>query len=186
VARIAWALMTPGARQEATTLLGGGQNRFIAMSTWADDVRSTRPETSNWHFVNIPATAGRYDATRDCATSRRGDCVVAAIARERATLVDHTRPARQRAEALRFLVHFVGDVHQPLHVANNGDRGGNDVAVQTLGAGPGSRTTTLHAIWDTSVINRSSETETARAARLLVAVRTRPAPDPGDVLRWVE
>jgi hypothetical protein len=79
----------------------------------------------------------------------------------------------------------VGDVHQPLHVANNGDRGGNDVAVLTLGAGPGSRTTTLHAIWDTSVINRSSETVTARAARLLVAVRTRAA-DPGDVLRWVE
>src|SRR5262249_41402631 len=55
VARIAWARLTPAARSAVTTLLGGGrEEEFIAASTWADDVRGARPETYNWHFVDIP------------------------------------------------------------------------------------------------------------------------------------
>src|SRR6187399_2534237 len=59
VARIAWALMTPAARTQASTLLDGGQDVFVSAGTWADDVRSTRPETYNWHFVDIPVDQPR-------------------------------------------------------------------------------------------------------------------------------
>jgi hypothetical protein len=85
VARIAWALMAPAAREHASALLdGGGMDAFVASATWADDVRSERPGTYNWHFVNIPVSEGHYDAARHCPPTERGDCVVAETARLRA------------------------------------------------------------------------------------------------------
>jgi hypothetical protein len=186
VARIAWALMTPAARDEATSLLDGGQDVFIAMSTWADDVRSSRPETYNWHFVDIPVDATHYDAARDCAPTERGDCVIAEIARARDELADRSRSKEKRAEALKFLIHFVGDLHQPLHAVDDHDRGGNDVRVNSLRDSPGGRTTNLHSVWDTGLINLSSETEAARTARLLDALTAARVKVDLDVVRWAE
>jgi hypothetical protein len=108
VARIAWGLLTPAARAQATMLLGGGQDAFVAAATWADDVRSARPETYNWHFVDIPYGETRYDAARDCPPTERGDCVIAEIGRASADLADAGKTAVQRAEALKYLIHFVG------------------------------------------------------------------------------
>jgi len=186
VARIAWAHLTPAARAQATTLLEGGQDAFIAAATWADEVRSARPETYNWHFVDIPAGEARYDAARDCPATDKGDCVIAEIARARADLADVARTAALRGESLKFLIHFVGDLHQPLHAIDNHDRGGNDVRVLALRADDG-RNTNLHAAWDTGLINLSEETEAARAARLL----SRPLEmHPGDLdldpVKWAE
>ena len=83
-----------------------------------------RPQTAPWHYVNLEITQDmRYQPARDC---RKDDCVVAQILHQQAVLkssADRTR----KAEALKFLVHFVGDVHQPLHAADNHDRGGNQV-----------------------------------------------------------
>src|SRR5436190_7976117 len=62
VARVAWALLTPAAKTQASTLLEGGQEAFVSAATWADEVRSARPETYNWHFVDIPVGETRYDA----------------------------------------------------------------------------------------------------------------------------
>src|SRR5262249_9745305 len=73
VARIAWARMTDRAREEATTLLGGGMDEFVSSATWADDVRPKRPETFNWHFVDIPSGVTRYNQARDCRPSDKGD-----------------------------------------------------------------------------------------------------------------
>ena len=186
VARIAWALMTPVARDRASALLGGGGfDAFVASATWADEVRSDRPGTYNWHFVNIHVSDGRYDAARHCSPSDRGDCVVAAIARLRAELVEPGRSAARKAEALKFLVHFVGDLHQPLHTIDNHDRGGNDVRVAAL-RGEGGRVTNLHAAWDTGLINLSTETETARAERLLIDLASHPVSADLDVVKWVE
>jgi nuclease S1 len=185
IARIAWALMTPTAQDRAAALLDGRQDAFVASSTWADEIRSARPETYNWHFVDIPVGQARYDAARDCPATERGDCVVGALARARADLAAAGRPRELRVESLKFLVHFVGDVHQPLHAIDNHDRGGNDVKVAAL-RGEEGRATNLHSAWDTGLINLSTETEAARADRLLADLKARP-PAPGlDVAAWAE
>jgi hypothetical protein len=185
VARIAWARMTPAARDAATSLLGGGMDAFVASSTWADDVRSSRPETYNWHFVDIPADQPTYDAARDCQPTPRGDCVIAEIARARAEVVDAHRSAELRGESLKFLIHFVGDLHQPLHAVDNHDKGGNDVKVAALRGAEG-RATNLHSAWDTGLINLSDETEAARATRLLADLAAKPADVSLDVVKWAE
>jgi hypothetical protein len=185
VARLAWALMTPRARDEATTLLGGGEEMFIAYTTWADEVRPTRPETYNWHFVDIPVGEAHFDAGRDCKPTARGDCVIAEIARASAEVTEATRSANLKAESLKFLIHFVGDLHQPLHAVDDHDRGGNDVRVAALGGEDG-RATNLHALWDTGLIGLSTETEEARAARLLDDLSAHPVDVSPDVVKWAE
>jgi hypothetical protein len=188
VARLAWALMTPAAREEATTILGGGpggEDTFIASATWADEIRSSRPETYNWHFVDIPVGETHFDAGRDCKPTERGDCVIAEIARARTELTDPRRPADLKAASLKFLIHCVGDLHQPLHAVDDHDRGGNDVRVATLGGDPG-RATNLHAVWDTGLISVSTEPEAARAARLLDDLSAHPVDVSLDVVKWAE
>lgn len=186
VARIAWARMTPAARAAATTLLPGGQDTFVVASTWADEVRSERPETYNWHFVDIPYAETHYSAERDCPATDKGDCVIQEIARARADLADATRTSVERAEALKFLIHFVGDLHQPLHAIDNHDRGGNDVKVLALRGDEG-RNTNLHAVWDTGLINLSDETEAARAERLLSrTLDIHPGDLDLDPIKWAE
>jgi hypothetical protein len=191
VALLAWGLMTPAARNEATTILGGGpggpadEDMFVAASTWADEVRSSRPETYNWHFVDIPVGEAHFDAGRDCKPTARGDCVIAEIARARAELTDPSRSAVLKAESLKFLIHFVGDLHQPLHAVDDHDRGANDVKVAGFGGEPG-RTTNLHAVWDTGLIRLSTETEAARAARLRDDLSSHPVDVSLDVVKWAE
>jgi hypothetical protein len=197
VARVAWGLLTPAARDEATTILGAGpagpggpgspgrEDTFVAAATWADEVRSSRPETYNWHFVDIPVGEVHFDAARDCKPTERGDCVIAEIARARAELTDPNRSAALKAESLKFLIHFVGDLHQPLHAVDDHDRGGNDVRVAALGGEPG-RATNLHAVWDTGLIGLSTEPEAARAARLLDDLSSQPVHVSLDVVKWAE
>jgi hypothetical protein len=116
------------------------------VSMWADQIRLQRSETAPWHYVNIPTrppsgTPAAYDTRRDCA---RGDCVVAKIAEFSRVLGDSQS---DRLEALKFIVHFVADIHQPLHCSNNADRGGNDTHVEFNG-----RLTNLHSIWDSGIL----------------------------------
>ena len=90
-----------------------------------------------------------------------------------------------RAEALKFLIHFVGDLHQPLHAIDNHDRGGNDVRVAAL-RGEDGRATNLHAAWDTGVINLSPETEAARGDRLFADLSAHPVDVSLDPVKWAE
>src|SRR5262245_27856682 len=113
ISRIAYSQLTPAAKAFVLDLLG--DEDFVESSTWADRVRNDRPETYNWHFVNIPYAATSYDPARDCAPTDRGDCSIAAIARARTEIVSKSRSRAQRAESLKFLIHFVEDLHQPLH-----------------------------------------------------------------------
>ena len=88
-------------------------------------------------------------------TTRRGDCpggrcIVAAIAADHAVLANPASSIEDRAEALRFLIHFMGDLHQPMHVADNGDRGGNRRIVYLDGD-----STNLHAVWDGKLLERA-------------------------------
>jgi hypothetical protein len=151
VATLAEQRLSPIARAAVGELLG---RSMASVATWADEVRSTtHPETYNMHFVNIPSTAQGYDARRDCAQTARGDCIVNALQRFERDLGDRQLPIVRRREALMFIVHFVGDLHQPLHaIDTNGDRGGNGRSVEVRGAA-----TNLHLAWDSDIIQASGE-----------------------------
>lgn len=148
IAEIAQRRLQPQVLAQIEELLGG-QVSLASIGSWADDVALVRPETINWHFVNIPYEASDYDPHRDCQPTSRGDCVINAIARSRATLADASAPKEKRAEALKFLVHFVGDVHQPLHAIDRNDAGGNKLLVTFFGT-----PMSLHAVWDYGMIDR--------------------------------
>ncbi len=148
VAELAERRLKPKALSEMTKLLGGRKS-LASISTWADEVQMLRPATRNWHFVNIPFDASDYVVDRDCTQKPGGDCVVRAIERMRAVLADRSKPRLERAEALMFLVHFIGDVHQPMHCVDRNDAGGGQLAVTFFG-----QSTNLHLVWDVGLIER--------------------------------
>lgn len=143
IAAIALRELSPMARLQTASLLGGDV-MLIHDANWADEIRDQRPETGRWHYVDIPLGAPGFDPRRDC---RSNDCVVAQIENDRRVLADAHASRQVRTEALRFLIHFVGDIHQPLHAVDNNDKGGNAVRVYM----PGERTN-LHRVWDAEVV----------------------------------
>ncbi|HSF99763.1 MAG TPA: S1/P1 nuclease [Vicinamibacterales bacterium] len=182
VARIALAHLSPEARQQVDGILDGDPQDFVEASNWADQVRPDRPETYNWHFVDVPHGIYAFDPARDCPPTDGGDCVLAAIGRLRQTLGDPTAGRARRAEALKYLIHFVGDLHQPLHSITNNDRGGNDVRVNLGGEQPSN----LHAVWDRAILARRGLSDAQYAGRLLAELAQSPLdPGPLDPLAWV-
>jgi hypothetical protein len=145
VARIAESELTPAARAHVTEILGPGRT-MVSISSWADQIRNSRRETGPWHYVDIPIDKPHLDMARDCP---RGDCVIAKIEEFRTVLQDAAAPPAKRREALMFVIHFVGDMHQPLHCSDNHDRGGNEVHIVFNGR-PGN----LHGLWDSGLLDR--------------------------------
>ncbi|MEO7325424.1 MAG: S1/P1 nuclease [Dokdonella sp.] len=151
VADLADRQLTPNTRAEVDRLLHLTHEQSLAdVATWADDLRDERSERALWratsrlHFVNFSTTTCRYDPSRDCASGR---CVVGAIEHYASVLGDRSRAASERADALRFVTHFVADVHQPLHAGYRHDAGGNRYQVQWKRRG-----SNLHSIWDSPVL----------------------------------
>jgi hypothetical protein len=140
----------------------GPEGSLAAVSTWADEIRPSRPETAPWHYVDIPLGASAIEPARDCPN---GDCVTAAITRFVAVLRDSASSPDAKNEALKFVVHFVADLHQPLHCADNHDRGGNDVRVTFYG-----EKANLHSVWDTLLIERIDSDTESYAKRLDAAL----------------
>ena len=107
-------------------LLGKGHS-LASVGNWADDIRGERPATYNWHFADIPVADNDYQPQRDCKPDPgKGDCVVAELIRLASELRNLSGTAQ--IEALKYAVHFVGDVHQPRHGVLE-QRGGNGVDV---------------------------------------------------------
>jgi hypothetical protein len=150
---IAWLEMEPATRRQVLDLLETGHPAYQYFSTaclWADREGRRGPyrNTLPLHYVNVDVKARRVDLARDC----REGCVISAIVQHVSTLMRRDTVDAERLEALRFLAHFVVDVHQPLHVAFAEDRGGTRAEVEFLGrawidAGR-SRPMTLHRVWD--------------------------------------
>jgi len=156
VALIAEAQLTPKARTGIRELLALEPGATLAsISTWADEHRN--PATAAWHYVNFPRGDCVYDAERDCPD---GKCVVGAIQRQTSTLQSGSTP-EERLGALKYLVHFVADVHQPLHAGYADDKGGNQYQLQAFMRG-----SNLHALWDSGLIKNLSEEPELLAARL--------------------
>jgi hypothetical protein len=163
VAQVAAQRLTPFVQKQIATLLGG--QPMWQVSTWADEVRTTtHPHTNTWHYTNIPITSTGFTRARDC---RQGNCVVAAIERLEAALRDRSRPRTERQEALRFLIHFVGDIHQPLHAGDSGDRGGGDRTIAPIGG-----VTNLHFAWDGGIIRSQNGSAASLASAAMAWLRT--------------
>jgi hypothetical protein len=150
VAALAEAALTEDARAAVAALLAGEPEPSLAgVAAWPDRIREQDAwkHTAPWHYLNFPEQAGcDYAPARDCPG---GNCVVGAINRELAVLKDAARPLAERRAALKFLVHFVGDVHQPLHAGFAHDRGGNDFQVSLRLPGHDQpEGTNLHGVWD--------------------------------------
>lgn len=162
VADVARARLTPVARVQIRLLLGNDD--LAAVASWADEIRRDRPETYDWHFVDIPQSASGFSESRDCyrpdekhpsALEDRHNCVVDRITMFEKILASLTSPKPQRIEALKFLVHFVGDIHQPLHAIGEA-RGGNDIHVIEFGASQcGRNPCNLHYAWDVGLIEHA-------------------------------
>jgi hypothetical protein len=171
VALIAEKYLTPEAKQMVMTLLSSNpidaqlkrycgsavSDPMADSSTWADDVR---PERKNgpWHYIDIPRGAPHGPLKPYCGNE---GCVTEAIMEQAAILKDKNAAGAKRAEAVRYVIHFVGDLHQPLHATTNADEGGNCVPVtyfrtraeeQGHGFSPN-----LHSLWDTAIPERDME-----------------------------
>lgn len=149
VARLAEHDLQPQARAQIAFLLEGEAEPTLAgIANWADKLRDTDPAlgkaTSRWHYVNIGEQACTYIRERSCAD---GNCVVEALRTQTAILADARRSKAERLQALKFVVHFSGDIHQPLHAGFEHDRGGNDVQINFEGKG-----SNLHSVWDSGLL----------------------------------
>jgi S1/P1 Nuclease len=171
IALIAEKHLTPEAKQIVQKLLsenpidpklnrycgGASRDAMADASTWADDVRSER-KNGPWHYVDIPRGAQRGPLEQYCGAE---GCVTRAIKEQLAILKDKNAEAGKRADALRYIIHFVGDLHQPLHDTTNADEGGNCVPLKYFRRSPHehnhSYTPNLHAIWDTAIPERDAE-----------------------------
>jgi hypothetical protein len=131
---------------------------FADASTWPDDVRSQR-DNGPWHYIDIPR-GERQRKRLDQYCGEKG-CVTRAIAEQLAILKNPAASGIKRAEALRYIIHFVGDLHQPLHAITNADEGGNCVPVKYFRREPREHSNhyspNLHAIWDTAILERDME-----------------------------
>lgn len=159
VAEVAQHRLSPAAQSGVTTILGQGVS-LASIGSWADDERARDRTTTRWHFVNIPAASTAYDPTRDCRLDpAQGDCLIAAIDRQLAVVGCSTSDIGARQRALKFLVHFVGDLHQPLHAIDE-ERGGNDIDVtittQERVNGGDPFNTNLHSAWDAALIDKTT------------------------------
>ncbi len=158
-AKIALANITPATKREIDRLIaleptlgtpGCRLRNLEEASIWADCVRRDRLRwgyTASWHYRTAPICED-FNARSRCSG---GACVTGQIDRAAAILGDKTIPDARRLEALAFLVHFVGDVHMPLHSGDNDDRGGNGRTVD-YGIVP---ELNLHWIWDGPLAERA-------------------------------
>jgi hypothetical protein len=148
VADIAQRHLAPAAAAQVADLLRlEGLHRLDQVASWADQHRKEMPETGAWHYVDIPLAAPAFDAARDCA---QDNCIVAKLEQSTRTLADHSATPAARLEALKWVVHLAGDIHQPMHAVDHDDKGGNTVQVQFFGVG-----TNLHSVWDGRVIEHA-------------------------------
>ena len=196
IAAIAYPRLHSAVRRKVDAMLKGDQDPltapdFASRATWADKYRDSDRDTTNirydatreWHFVDIELDGGTLDAAchghpplaagTPASAGPAGDCVVDKIGQFSTELADKATPPTEKLLALKFLLHFVGDLHQPLHAADHHDRGGNEVAVRF---GAPAKTSNLHAYWDTHLVQelgRRPRSVAKALARAITPARAR-------------
>lgn len=160
VAMVAMEHLTPVAKRNVRFLLG--KETLADVASWPDVYRPLETQTGPWHYVDIPQGASGYDRDRDCPTQpfvkagstsdKWRDCVVDRILFFEGRIADTSLDPADRAISLKYLVHFVGDIHQPLHTTGV-EKGGNGIHVTVFGSNPcGKYPCNLHSVWDSGLI----------------------------------
>ena len=196
VALIAQHYLSPAVATKVHSILAADSTHLTpdtnidSEATWADKFRDSDryttkihyTETQNWHYVDLEISAP--DLKSACfgepplngALASNGpaqDCVVDKINEFAAELKDPATTNQERRYALQFILHFVGDVHQPLHSSDDNDRGGNDEkvkAVPALPKGTGKNSGELHGFWDTQFVALQGKTAATVATRLIAKI----------------
>ena len=195
VAAIARGYLTPQVRAKVDQMLATDQDGLtahdmLAESTWADRYRNDHKETSAWHFADIEldnpdlkAACFGFPVSGTVASQGPAqDCIVDKLSQFTTELADPVTTATERLLALKFVLHFVGDIHQPLHATDNHDKGGNCVLL-TLG---GPRQVNLHSYWDTVVVQGLGDDPQVVAATLArrITPDNKAAWEKGDPQSW--
>lgn len=160
VGAVAQAQLTKKAQKAVQELLDGHSLAYV--STYMDEVKSddSYDYMRSWHWVTIP------DGKRYAETEKNPDGdLIEAIKQMKNTLACQDSSREKRAEALKFLVHLIGDLHQPLHVGNGTDKGGNDVRVEWFG-----RRSNLHRVWDSEMLKSRNLAYSELSAELLTTL----------------
>ena len=185
ICAMAEAKLTPEAKSMLSETLRMGKfldnnadEDFPEACLWPDKVRHTTHKGSyEEHFINVPKSEDSVDLARDCAAL---NCVATAIQRNLVYLSRDAQGKREKARkaaALRFLAHFVGDLHQPLHVGNGEDWGGNKIRVNWYG-----KKANLHGIWDYEILKKAGITYPDSLEYLQ---EIKPEDSASDVLAWI-
>jgi hypothetical protein len=177
-ALIAYRHLTPMARAKVDAMLASDHDTltapdFASRATWADAYRQSHRETAPWHFVDIEvdnpdlsAACFGFPMLMPGQLASQGpvnDCIVDKLNEFEAELADPATPTAERLMALKFVMHFAGDIEQPLHAADHHDRGGNCIA---LSRSPDGYVTNLHAFWDVTAVKSLGPSAQVIATRL--------------------
>ena len=163
IAYIGQAHLSEQAREKVKGILK--KSTMAEASIWPDHQGRKIPDMNPFHYVNLPENATAYDFSRDCP---EGNCVVQAIFWYQRAMVNKEAPLNVRRIALRYVIHLIGDVHQPLHAGYRKDKGGNDIPVIFQG-----RKMNLHQLWDSGVL----ESEGGSAAEIANRMNSRLTSD---------
>jgi len=163
-----------------------GRRTLGEVASWADEIREYDPKRPGrrLHFDDIPLCE-TPDYSRYC---RNGQCASAQIDRQLRILGDGSARLAQRNRALKWVVHLVGDIHQPLHAADRHDRGGNTVQVSFFGQrdNPPYGSLNLHAVWDVHILRRLVAGRGERAfVSASVTEREKAAWEKGSTPDWI-
>ena len=143
IAKIAQEYLNDNTRDSINKILNG--KSLVSVSNFADEIKSDRKydKYKPWHYVNMNLD----DNYGEIVLNKKGD-VVQAINYSIKILNNKKSSRNERTFYLKLLIHFIGDIHQPLHVGRFEDRGGNDIKVKWFG-----KTTNLHRVWDSQIID---------------------------------
>lgn len=160
IGQIADDHLTPQAKASVQALLG--DQSLADVASWADEVRGSDPaykQTAPWHFINVPSGL-TFDLFKEQVAKSEKPNVYTALLDQENILKNPASGNDQKLIALKFIVHFVGDIHQPMHVSHAEDKGGNTIQVNFLGRG-----TNLHSLWDTRLLEHDASDASTLAAK---------------------
>ncbi|CAI9096182.1 OLC1v1032267C1 [Oldenlandia corymbosa var. corymbosa] len=174
VCRLAQPRLSEAAANAVKDLLPAyAEDDLGSLCSWADRVKFRRPWSSPLHYIDTPDDLCTYQYTRDCkdADGIKDRCVVGAINNYTTQLLTYGQESASQynlTEALLFLSHFMGDIHQPLHVGFTSDRGGNTIDVHWY-----TRKSVLHHVWDNNIIDTAEERyDDSDVTELIDAIQT--------------
>ncbi|MDQ7947407.1 MAG: S1/P1 nuclease [Pedobacter sp.] len=177
---IAESQLSPSAKNAIKQLLG--DTSLADACTWADDARREPQfrETANWHFLNLPLGLN-FEGLKKFIDTTGKENIYSAYFQAQKTLIDPKSTKQQQVYALKFVLHFVGDIHQPMHISRAEDKGGNTIQLNYDGKG-----TNLHSLWDTKMLEKAGLDYTQLAAKYSqVAPSQIKQWQKDDVIQWI-